>query len=85
MQFVKIKGDVFAVDAIISVRRVRNAPTGEDNVKRGFVVRVTAESMAFPPDPKHCTIWCSEEEVQPVLAVLEERMSHLETQPQSVA
>ena len=83
MEFVKIKGDIFAIDAIISVRKVRNAPTGIDNVERGWVVRVTPESMAFPPDPKHCTIWASEEEVQPVLEALERRMKPDETQSQA--
>ena len=64
----KLRGDYYALSAILAVKHNRKPSVGADQVPRAWVVRITTEAAG---DPKFSTLWASDEEIAPLLAVLE--------------
>lgn len=72
--FFRIRDAYFARSAILMVKRNRKASVGKDEVERRWVVTLSADAA---PDPKYRCIWADEEEIAPLLEMLEEECGKL--------
>ncbi len=73
VKFVEIKGGYFNLSAILSVRKAPKR-TGTDGVTRNWIIQVTPYSIGGSMNPKHSSLWCSDEEVTEVLAAIKGTM-----------
>ncbi len=67
--FFRIRDAYIARSAILMVKRNQRVSVGKDGVERVWVVTLCAETSS---DPRYRSIWASEEEIAPLLEMLEE-------------
>lgn len=73
-RFVMIKGDLYAVRSILSIRRTTPS-MGVDKVSRNLVIRVTPETIGAIENSKYCSVWTNAEESPDLMKFIEEEIS----------
>ena len=66
--FFKLRGNFYARPAILTVKHNEKPSIGKDDVARNWVIKLNWEAAG---DPRFSTLFASDEEIAPLLAVLE--------------